>query len=63
MFTEAFYLEASFAAHEEFYGVPCGPTLSMIDSTKIGYHRELYEGMLEVIMNDGYRACLKELND
>lgn len=34
---EAYEIQAAFDAHEWFYGVPCGPTLSMIDPTKLGY--------------------------
>ena len=34
---EQIAIRCAFDAHEWFYGVPCGPTLSMIDRTMLGY--------------------------
>lgn len=31
-------IEMMFEVHQNIYGVPCGPTLSMVDPTKLAYY-------------------------
>ncbi len=36
-YSERLAIEEAFIAHEMIFGVPCGPTLSMVDPTKLAY--------------------------
>jgi hypothetical protein len=36
--TELYEIEAAFATHEMIFGIPCGPTLSMTDPSKLAYY-------------------------